>query len=76
MSWLAERYAKKVEGFKKLPPRLMYTHVLGKFVFGVGLGALLTVWLSQFDWQLLGWVLIVLSIIIAIPSLRIIWKRR
>ena len=71
MSW----FTKKFEKFRKLPPRPMFTHVLSKFVFGVGLGILLAFYLPKFNWQLLGWLLIVLSIIIAIPSLRIILKR-
>ena len=72
MGW----FAKKFEQFRRLPPHLMFTHVLSKFVFGVGFGALLAFYLSWLDWQVLGWALVVLSIIIGIPSLRIILKRR
>lgn len=65
MSW----FTKKFEKFRRLPLLLMFTHVLGKFVFGVGLGVLLAFYLPKFNWQLWGWLLIVLSIIIAVPSL-------
>ncbi len=59
---------KKIEKFRRLPRRYMFLHVLGKFVFGIGLGALLVIYIPQLDWRLLGWILIALSIIIAIPS--------
>jgi len=72
MGW----FTKKFEKFRKLPPRPMFMHVLSKFVFGVGLGVLLVFYLPKFNWQLLGWLLIALSIIIAIPIIRIILKKK
>lgn len=73
MNWLT----KKFEKFRGLPPRLMFIYALSKFVFGVGLGVLLVFYLPRFNWQLLGWILIVLSIIImAIPRSKIILKKK
>ncbi len=72
MGW----FANKFEKFRKLPPRLMAMHVLSKFVFGVGLGILLVSFLPCCNWQLVGWLIIVISIIIAIPSVMIILKRK
>lgn len=72
MSWFAEKF----ERFRQLPRRLMLTHVLSKVTFGIGFGALLAIYLPQLDWQLLGWILIAVSMIIAIPSLRIILSKK
>jgi len=72
MGWLNEKFEK----FRRLPPRPMFTHVLSKFVFGVGVGVLLVFYLAKFNWRLFGWLLIVLSIIIAIPSVRMILKEK
>jgi len=71
MGW----FAKKFERFRALPPRFMVIHVFAKFVFGMGLGVLLVIYVPQLNRQLLGWLLIVLSIIIAIPSLRLILRK-
>jgi len=43
-------------------------HITGKFLFGVGLGLLLAIWLPVWT----GWIFIVISLLIAIPSVRII----
>ena len=64
MGWFAE----KVEKFRQLPEHLMATHGLSKVIFGIGFGALLAIYLPRLDWQLLGWMIIVLSLIIAVPS--------
>jgi hypothetical protein len=71
MSWFAEKFEK----FRKLPTRLLMLHVTSKFLFGVGLGALLASYLKGLDWQICGWSLIILSLIIAIPSTYRILKK-
>ena len=44
------------------------TYITGKFLFGVGLGILLAIWLPTWT----GWVFIGIALLIGIPSARII----
>jgi hypothetical protein len=57
-----------VEKFRKLPLSILILHISGKFLFGVGLGLLLASYLQQYDWQLYGWVMIVIALITQIPG--------
>jgi len=43
-------------------------HITGKFLAGVGLGLLLATWLPIWT----GWVFIILALLIAIPSVKIV----
>jgi len=61
MGWVA----KKFEKFDKLPRPLLVVHVFSKVVFGLGFGALLASYLPGLNWRLYGWLLILLSLIIA-----------
>lgn len=54
---------KFVNEFRKLPTPILLSHVTSKFVFGIGLGVLLAGYLKG-----LGWWIMLLSFIIAIPS--------
>jgi uncharacterized membrane protein AbrB (regulator of aidB expression) len=56
MKW----FDKKYEKFDRLPSRLKVIHLFFKLLYGVGLGALITVYLRIIDWQLIGWLLILL----------------
>jgi len=60
-----DRYFKK---FMKLPKSIIVLHISAKFVIGLGIGAVLAVYLSQYDWQTIGFVLIVLAILMSIPA--------
>ena len=64
MSWLSY----KTEKFRRVPNPYFSMHITGKFLFGVGLGVLLAIWLPVWT----GWVFIVAALVIAIPSNRII----
>ena len=64
MSWFGD----KIEKFRQLPTPYLTLHVLGRFVFGVGLGVLLATWLPIWT----GWLFIIVALIIVIPSARII----
>lgn len=55
-------------GFKKMPLPVLAVHLTGKFLSGVGLGALLAGYLSKVDWIIGGLVVIVISIIMQIPG--------
>ena len=59
---------KLIDRFRKLPLSTMVLHITSKFVFGLGLGALLVVYFTEYDWWTLGWSLIALSLIMAIPG--------
>ncbi len=67
-------FARKAEKFRKLPSHLMFMHVLGKFMFGAGLGILIAVYLPQSSLHIFGLVLILLSMIISIPSFKELMK--
>ena len=71
MGWIGE----KIEKLKKLPKSLLVAHIASKFIFGVGLGALLAGYLREYNWRLYGWLLIILSLIVAIPSTYSIFKK-
>ena len=64
MGWFGD----KIEKFRQVPNPYFSMHITGKFLFGVGLGLLLAIWLPIWT----GWIFIVISLLIAIPSVRII----
>ena len=64
MSWISD----KMEKFREVPNPYFTMHITGKFLFGVGLGVLLATWLPIWT----GWVFIIVALLIAIPSTRII----
>ncbi len=63
-----------IEKMAKLPVRLLASHMIAKFLFGLGLGILLAGAIDC-NWKLWGTVFIVLSVIVSIPSGRRILKR-
>ena len=67
MSWLGD----KTERFRQVPNPYFSLHITGKFLFGVGLGLLLAIWLPVWT----GWVFIIAALLIAIPSVRIVLRR-
>ncbi len=64
MSWLSY----KMEKLRGVPNPYFSMHITGKFLFGVGLGVLLATWLPVWT----GWIFIIIALLIAIPSVRII----
>jgi len=67
MGWFGD----KMEKFRQVPNPYFAMHITGKFLFGVGLGLLLAIWLPVWT----GWVFIVAALLIAIPSVRIVLRR-
>jgi len=67
MGWIGE----KVDKFRRLPNSYLTMHVMARFLFGVGLGLLLATWLSVWT----GWVFIAVSLLVGIPSARILLRR-
>lgn len=61
-------FEKLCKKFFRLPKPVIYVHIFAKFIFGIGLGALLATYYQGLDWQTWGWVLIILSIALAIPG--------
>ena len=61
MGWAAEKF----ENFDRLPRSLLVVHIFSKLLFGMGLGILLASYFSGLNWHLYGWLLIILSLIIA-----------
>ena len=56
---------KFVKRFRKLPTPYLYGHVASKFLFGLGLGIVIASYLAC---SKVGFWIIVLSIVLAIPS--------
>ena len=67
MSWLGN----KVEKFRQMRNPYFALHITGKFLFGVGLGVLLATWLPIWT----GWLFIIIALVIAIPSARIVLRK-
>ena len=67
MNWLGD----KTEKFRQMPNPYFSMHITGKFLFGVGLGVLLAIWLPIWT----GWIFIVAALLIAIPSARIVFSK-
>ena len=67
MSWISG----KVEKFRQVPNPYFTLHITAKFLFGVGLGVLLAIWLPVWT----GWIFIIIALLIAIPSARIVLRR-
>ena len=64
MGWLGD----KTKRFRQVPNPYFSMHITGKFLAGVGLGLLLAIWLPVWT----GWIFIAISLLIAIPSARIV----
>ena len=43
-----------IEKWRKLPLSWMAFHIFGKFLFGIGIGALLASYLQEYDWVTYG----------------------
>jgi len=67
MGWFGNKVAK----FRQVPDPYFSLHVTGKFLAGVGIGVLLATWLPGWTW----WIFIVVALVIAIPSARIVLGR-
>jgi hypothetical protein len=64
MNWFNDKMRK----FRQVPNPYFSMHITGKFLFGIGLGVLLAIWLPEWT----GWIFIVAALLIAIPSAIII----
>ena len=64
MGWFGD----KAKRFRQVPNPYFAMHITAKFLFGVGLGLLLAIWLPVWT----GWIFIAISLLIAIPSVRIV----
>ncbi|MCK4354201.1 MAG: hypothetical protein KAW83_03000 [Dehalococcoidia bacterium] len=64
MSWIADKIGK----FRQLSNPYLSLHITSKFLFGVGLGVLLADWFPKWT----GWIFVIVALVIAIPSARII----
>ena len=67
MGWFGD----KIERFRQVPTPYLSMHITAKFLFGVGLGLLLAIWLPVWT----GWIFIVISLLIAIPSAKIVLRK-
>jgi len=64
MGWIGNKMGK----FRQVPNPYFVMHIAAKFLVGLGLGVLLATWLPVWT----GWMFIIIALLIAIPSSRII----
>lgn len=57
-----------INKFRMQSDRVIFVTVSAKFLFGVGLGALLASHFSGHDWGFYGWVLLILALLLHIPA--------
>jgi len=60
-------FGEALETLRRLPRTLLALHMVAKFLFGVGIGILLSHY-REFDGGVVGWVFIIIAVIVAIPS--------
>jgi ABC-type proline/glycine betaine transport system permease subunit len=60
-------FGEALETLRRLPKSLLALHMVAKFLFGVGVGILLSHY-REVDGGVVGWVFIVIAVIVAIPS--------
>ncbi len=65
MGWINKMFEK----FKRQSISVIFITVFAKFLFGVGLGTLSVNYLQGYNWELCGWVLIIISLILHIPAI-------
>lgn len=67
MNWISA----KNEKFRQVPDPYFSLLVTAKSLVGVGLGVLLATWLPVWTW----WIFIIVALVIAIPSVRIVLSK-
>ena len=67
MGW----YSNKVAKFRQVPDPFFSLHITAKFLAGMGIGVLLATCLPVWT----GWIFIIVALVIAIPSARIILSK-
>jgi len=67
-------YNKQISLLKKQDNLVVFSWVASKALFALGLGMLLGYKYTQIAWDQWGWTLIVISIIVGIPALKVWWK--
>ena len=67
MGWFGD----KIEKFRQMPIPYFAMHITSRFLFGVGLGLLLAIWLPVWT----GWIFIAIAVLIAIPSASILLRK-
>jgi hypothetical protein len=60
-------YGRARDIFKELPNTLLTTHMVAKFIFGIGIGILLCEY-YDFNRVNVGWGVIIVALVVAIPS--------
>lgn len=57
----------KKQKLNKSFSRLSWASQGGAFILGISIGILLAAYLIEYDWILIGWILLAISIIIQVP---------
>jgi hypothetical protein len=61
--------------FRRLPQPLLLLAVFSRFVFGIGVGALLAASIKG-NWKRIGWILMALGTAMVIPAGRELWREK
>lgn len=69
-------YTEMLEKFREQSIQVISITILSKFLFGVGLGALLANYFQGYNWGLYGWLLIIISLGLAIPTIYTLYKKK
>jgi hypothetical protein len=72
MDWIEQ----KLEKIKNQDTPYFLGWVVGKFFFGLGIGALLAVYYPRAAWEIHGWWLISLAIIVCLPTVYNVFLRK
>lgn len=72
MNWLDQLICR----FRKLPTPLLVTAVLSRFVFGLGLGAIIAGSAKKANWKLIGSVIMGVGATLVAPAAVAVWKKR
>jgi len=61
-------FGKKFQEIKKMSPRSLKIWAAGKFLVGIGLGALLAISFRNIDWSMYGLLSMILGILLVLKS--------
>ena len=54
---------------------VVFCWILGKSLFGVGLGLLLAIYIPSDNWLRVGWLCVILSLLVSVPAMKAAWLK-
>ena len=59
---------KLIKKFRNLPTPIIFLHITGKFLFGLGAGMLIASYFQNLNWWNIGAWIILISLVVQIPG--------